>query len=185
MNKKLTYLLISLLIIGISSYLASRKTHTPNSNTTNQQTVNGSSSVIGQRTKTSACIVNGPLQDTACSPGAVFSNVSKDQICVSGYSKSVRNVPSSEKDAVYSEYGIASHTSGQYEVDHLISLELGGSNDIANLWPEAANPIPGFHQKDAVENYLHDQVCSGNLSLVTAQQEISTNWISVYNQIPH
>ena len=33
-----------------------------------------------------------------------------------------------------------------------MSLELGGSNDIKNLWPEAALPTPGFHEKDAVED---------------------------------
>ena len=49
------------------------------------------------------------------------------------------------------------------------------SNDIANLWPEAASPTPGFHQKDEVENYLHDQVCSGAMSLKDAQTEIATN----------
>jgi hypothetical protein len=62
----------------------------------------------------------------------------------------------------------------------LISLELGGSNDISNLWPEAADPTPGFHQKDQVENYLHKQVCEGKLSLKQAQQEIATDWLRVY-----
>jgi hypothetical protein len=65
----------------------------------------------------------------------------------------------------------------------LISLELGGSNDIANLWPEAASPTPGFHQKDQVENYLHDQVCAGKISLSEAQEEIATNWLTVYQQM--
>jgi hypothetical protein len=37
------------------------------------------------------------------------------------------------KAQVHREYGIASHQSGEYEIDHLISLELGGSNDIKNL----------------------------------------------------
>ncbi len=69
-------------------------------------------------------------------------------------------------------------------MDHLVSLELGGSNDIANLWPEAANPTPGFHQKDQVENYLHDQVCSGAISLSEAQVEIATDWLSVYQRMP-
>ncbi len=96
----------------------------------------------------------------------------------------MRNVPSSEKDQVYAEYGIHSHSAGQYEVDHLVSLELGGSNDIANLWPEAASPTPGFHQKDQVENYLHDQVCSGATSLKDAQTQIATNWLAVYNRMP-
>jgi hypothetical protein len=95
----------------------------------------------------------------------------------------VRNVPTSEKNQVYAEYGIASHISGQYEVDHLISLELGGSNDISNLWPELASPTPGFHQKDQVENYMHSQVCSGALDLAKAQEEIATNWLAVYNQM--
>jgi len=93
-------------------------------------------------------------------------------------------VPFSEKDQAYAEYGIYHHYSGQYEVDHLVPLELGGSNDIANLWPEAASPTPGFHQKDEVENYLHDQVCSGAVSLKDAQTEIATNWLVVYNRMP-
>jgi hypothetical protein len=124
------------------------------------------------------------LQDKACTPGAIFPNATKAQICTSGYSSSVRNVPYSEKQQVYAEYGIFHHSSGQYEVDHLISLELGGSNDISNLWPEAAYPKPGFHQKDSVENYLHDQMWSGAISLKDAQNEIATNWLGVYNHMP-
>jgi hypothetical protein len=124
------------------------------------------------------------LPDSACTPGAIFTNATKDIICKSGYSRSVRNVPTSEKDQVYAEYGITHHSAGQYEVDHLVSLELGGSNDIANLWPEAASPKPGFHEKDQVENYLHDQVCSGAISLKEAQIEIATNWLAVYNRMP-
>ena len=138
---------------------------------------------IGQRTKSSGCQAQGGLEDKACTPGAIFPNATKDQICQSGYSSSVRNVPVSEKDQVYSEYGIQSHTTGQYEVDHLVSLELGGSNDIANLWPEAASPKPGFHEKDQVENYLHSQVCSGAISLHDAQVEIANNWLNVYSQM--
>lgn len=138
---------------------------------------------FGVQTKTSGCQAHDGLPDSACTPGAIFPNATKDQICQSGYSSSVRNVPTSEKDAVYAEYGITSHYSGEYEVDHLVSLELGGSNDIANLWPEAASPTPGFHQKDQVENYLHDQVCSGAVSLQQAQIEIATNWLQVYQQM--
>ncbi len=93
-------------------------------------------------------------------------------------------MPQSLKNKVYEEYGITHHALGQYEVDHLVSLQLGGSNDIANLWPEAASPKPGFHEKDSVENYLHDQVCSGAISLKEAQIEIATNWLVVYNRIP-
>ena len=140
----------------------------------------GANTSLGHRTKTSGCVISGALQDKTCTPGAIF-DVTKDQICVSGYSSKVRDVPESEKAAVYAEYGIATHTTGQYEVDHLISLELGGSNDISNLWPEAASPTPGFHQKDVLENSLHAQVCSGQIDLKQAQAEIADNWLAAAN----
>lgn len=140
---------------------------------------------IGQRTKTSDCQTtgNGKLPDPACTPGAIFPDATKEQICQSGYARNVRNVPTEVKTEAYREYGIKKHRAGEYEVDHLISLELGGSNDIANLWPEPAEPRPGFHEKDKVENYLHEQVCSGAMPLRQAQEQIATNWLQVYDQI--
>ena len=139
------------------------------------------SSPIGTRTKTSGCVISSNReQDSGCTPGAVFTNVTKDMVCRKGYSSSVRNVSSSTKNQVYAEYGITSHKSGEFEVDHLVSLELGGSNTIANLWPEAASPTPGFHQKDSVENKLHSEVCSGKISLTEAQNEIVNDWLQVY-----
>jgi len=139
---------------------------------------------LGVQTKTSGCMAQNGLPDSACTPGALLATGTKDAICKPGYAKGVRNVPDSEKNQVYAEYGIKGRSPGQYEVDHLVSLELGGSNDIANLWPELASPTPAFHEKDKVENYLHDQVCSGAISLKQAQIEIATNWLQVYNQMP-
>src|SRR5947207_448349 len=52
----------------------------------------------GHQTKTTGCKVNGPLQDPACTPGAIFPDATKAKICVSGYAGSVRNVPTSVKD---------------------------------------------------------------------------------------
>ena len=138
---------------------------------------------IGQRTKTSSCVSQNALPDSSCTPGAIFADATKDQVCVPGYSKGVRDVPDSVKNQVFAEYGITSHGPGEYEVDHLISLELGGSNDIANLWPEPAEPRPGFHEKDKVENYLHQQMCNGAISMADAQYTIATDWLSVYNQM--
>lgn len=142
------------------------------------------SASLGKQTKTSGCVAHGGLPDSACTPGAIFANATVQQICTDGYASSVRNVPFSEADQAYAEYGIYHHYSGQFEVDHLVALELGGSNDIANLWPEASSPTPGFHQKDEVENYLHDQLCSGAMSLKDAQYEIATNWLAVYQRMP-
>src|SRR5207244_3122045 len=102
------------------------------------------------------------------------------QICQAGYSRAIRNVSTAEKNQVFAEYGVTSHPTGAYEVDHLISLELGGSNEIANLWPEPADPRPGFHEKDRVENELHTRVCAGTIALAAAQQQIATNWLDLY-----
>jgi hypothetical protein len=138
----------------------------------------------GARTKTSSCKASNGLQDAACTPGDILPDATKDMICVPGYSKSVRNVPASVKDDAYASYSIASRAAGEYEVDHLVSLELGGSNDISNLWPELASPKPGFHEKDKVENWLHDHVCSGAMSLQDAQIMIATDWHQALNKMP-
>jgi hypothetical protein len=153
--------------------------------TPSPSTAANQSLTLGTRTKTSDCIATNELQDKACTPGAIFQNATREQICVKGYTKTVRNVPTSLKQKVYASYVIATHKPGEYEVDHLISLELGGSNDIANLWPEAAEPRPGFHEKDEVENYLHQRVCDGTMTLLQAQQAIANNWLEVYESIPN
>ncbi len=123
------------------------------------------------------------LPDSALTPGAVLS-VLRSDICVKGYSKRVRHVPGKVKNAVYREYGIANHKSGDYEVDHLISLELGGSNDIKNLWPQSYKTSPwNAHIKDALENRLHREVCSGEIELTAAQHCIATDWIACWKSI--
>ena len=55
----------------------------------------------------------------------------------------MRNVPAQMKREVYREYGITSHGSGDYDVDHLIPLELGGSNSIKNLGRNPTEPRLG------------------------------------------
>ena len=125
------------------------------------------------------------LPDRALTPGATLP-VTVADIAVPGYTKKVRNVPTDVKRQVYSEYGITSHKPGQYEVDHLISLELGGSNSLKNLWPQSYLTQPwNAHVKDQLENELHDEVCSGRLDLATAQHDIATDWIAAYKKYFH
>ena len=61
-------------------------------------------------------------------------------------------------------------------MDHFIPLEIGGSNDIKNLWLEPATPTPGFHQKDQFENFEHGQVCNGTISAAEAQRRMVSDW---------
>lgn len=171
--------LLLLVVIGffVFSHYENRAQNQPAA----QVASNNSTAVLGARTKTGGCIARGALPDADCTPGTIIPTATKEQICVPGYSKTVRSVSAATKQQVFEEYGIATHTPGEYEVDHLVSLELGGSNDIANLWPESADPPPGFHEKDVVENQLHDQICSGKISLSEAQQQISANWLDAYH----
>ena len=113
------------------------------------------------------------LPDRSLTPGAVAVGVTKKQVCTPGYTAKVRNVPLSVRKKVFAEYGIPYADASKYEVDHLISLELGGSNDIRNLWPEFG---PRPNPKDKVENTLHRRVCSGAMTLEAAQRAIATNW---------
>src|SRR5665213_960286 len=123
-----------------------------------------------------------PLNDLRVTPGVTF-HVTVATICRSGYSTSVRDVPESEKNQVYAEYGITHRTTGQYEIDHLISLELGGSNAIGNLWPELNDHPHGYlNSKDILENGLHALLCTGKVSLRSVQTLIASNWVSAYHQ---
>jgi hypothetical protein len=121
------------------------------------------------------------LPDPGMTPGDTL-DVTPQDFCVSGYSSKVRDVPDSVKIQAYQEYGITSHQPGAYEVDHLISLELGGSNSIRNLWPQSYTGTWNAHMKDDLENKLHDLICSGSLDMKTAQQAIATNWIAAYEK---
>ena len=92
--------------------------------------------LLAPRTRARDCRL-GALPDRACSPGATMSGLTQAVLCAPGFSTaSIRNVPESEKHRVEVEYGLAPGAYGsRLEIDHIVPLELGGSNDIANLFP--------------------------------------------------
>jgi hypothetical protein len=116
----------------------------------------------------------GPYHaDIARSPGVLNPDVTQanigSTICLHGWTKTIRP-PTSYTNALKQkqmrEYGVGGSPS-DYQEDHLISLELGGHpTDPRNLWPE---PYPRASEVDSIENDLNAKVCSGELSLETAQ----------------
>jgi hypothetical protein len=144
----------------------------------------GQTMLLEPRTKTQGC-KRGPMPDRRCSPGAYYSGLTKAVICSGAFRTSaIRNVPDSEKHAVEEEYGMAPGSYGRtIEIDHIVSLELGGSNDIANLFPEPGAGAASYHVKDVLENKLHDLVCSGALTLSAAQRGIASNWQALYRRV--
>jgi hypothetical protein len=118
-----------------------------------------------------------PMPNRALTPGAIQSSDTA-AICTPGWAEAHRDVSSATEDDVAREYGLSRHYG--YEIDHLIPLELGGSNAAANLWPEPYRSPYGATQKDGLEDYLHDRVCHHGLPLATAQQEIAGNWYAAW-----
>jgi hypothetical protein len=124
-----------------------------------------------------------PLPDPACTPGVVSTGVTQGNIdstiCKSGYTETIRP-PESETEAFKKKIMVAYQEPGSmsdYELDHLVSLELGGSNDAGNLWPEYNDhPAGAINSKDLVENALNKAVCSGKVTLAAAQTAIATDW---------
>ena len=144
----------------------------------------GKTVLLAPTTTTSGCEL-GANPDRRCSPGAYYSKLTKAVVCsASFHTGDVRYVPDSEKHAVEVEYGMAPKKYGStLEIDHIVSLELGGSNDIANLYPEKANAHPGYHAKDKLENRLHAIVCAGATTLRNAQRRIAADWQALYKQV--
>lgn len=137
-------------------------------------------------------VINYPFLDSALSSVFPYSNglganvltTNASIVCVSGYASKTRSVSTQLKEQVYKNYEVPfPQPIGKYELDHIIPLELGGSNSIYNLQLEPSAGNLGYHQKDLVENYLHRKVCSGNMSLIEAQKEIYENWTKVYYEM--
>lgn len=120
------------------------------------------------------------LPDNHITPGEIDASAGLEKICTVGYTKTVRNVSQTKKEHVYELYSITP-VPGQYEVDHLISLQLGGTNSMKNLWPQSYFGEPwNARVKDALENELHRLVCDGKLPLAVAQNAIASDWIAAY-----
>lgn len=136
--------------------------------------------------------------DAARNPGAANPDISQENIqqtiCNPHWStKSIRPPESYTHDLKIQqirEYGYSNSDLRAYEEDHIIPLEVGGHpTDPRNLWPEpyqASIADGGARFKDKVENYLHDEVCAGRITMQDAQRQISSDWYRVYvSLVPH
>ncbi|MFE2973082.1 hypothetical protein ACFXKC_58315 [Streptomyces sp. NPDC059340] len=137
-----------------------------------------------------------PLEDLACTPGAVSPAVTqanlKSTMCrKGGYTSGIRpstSVTGKENALNAASYGYKGPM-GDAEFDHLISLQLGGDpNDARNLWVEP--PDPGHksgggvnNKRDPVETKLHTAVCAGKVTLAAAQRAIVTDWATALSTL--
>ena len=122
--------------------------------------------------------------DPVLTPG-VARPLTQVQVCAVKWGKDARHVTAEMKVIVATSYGLKRADVVAYgkgpccEFDHLISRELGGADDVKNLWPQ---PWAEAKKKDQLENWLHVQVCSSKMTLADAQQQIATNWVAAYKK---
>jgi len=144
----------------------------------------GPTVLLGRRTQSSRC-VRFSRPDRSCSPGAYYSRLTKRVICAGSFhTGTIRNVPQAEKFTVEREYGMAASYYGYtIEIDHIVPLELGGSNALANLFPELGSGTANYHVKDSLENRAKAAVCDGQLPLRAARRGFARNWEALYRRL--
>jgi hypothetical protein len=130
-----------------------------------------------------------PIPDPNCTPGAINPTLTATVLRDPTFTtKCVRDnaTSASQKAGTYTWYHIPhpknnTGATQTCELDHLISLELGGADTLENIWPQCGPPgvqlrARYFKQKDIVENFLARQVKAGNMDLAEVQRGIAEDW---------
>ncbi len=124
----------------------------------------------------------GPKPKLGLTPGETRP-ISINEVCRNSDAEVVsRDIPDDTRQKVFEAYGIASPRPNQFEVDYLITPDLGGTESIRNLWPQPYSARWNARVKDKLEQRLHQLVCSGKLDLPTAQRDIAVDWIGAYKK---
>ena len=132
-----------------------------------------------------ACILTVPAFALAqlpiglSTPGKA-SRVSKEEVCAPDYASKVKPIKKWQSDQALRSYGLREDSTR--EVVHLIPATLGGTNDPENLWPISESKELGAAQKKALDEKLHQMVCSGSIELKAAQEEVKKNWVDAYKK---
>jgi hypothetical protein len=123
------------------------------------------------------------LPNRALTPG-MTRQVELVDICREGDDDLDPAVPAPRKEAVFREYGMSpDHAANDYQVDYLISPQLGGTDDVRNLWPQSYKETTwNAEAKDALERHLYQLVCERKITLQEAQHAIAHDWIAAYQK---
>ncbi len=124
----------------------------------------------------------GALPITSLTPGATLP-LEAAELCAIHREPRQHRLPASVRQDVLQRYGMEHVAPAEYELDFLITPELGGSAEPANLWPERyRQPVWNARVKDELEDLLPRLVCAGRLRLDVAQRDIATDWIAAYRK---
>jgi hypothetical protein len=153
---------------------------------------------------TSVSAQNWPkLPDRNVTPGRINQSLSLRDICSTKWGRDARAVTAKMKRQAIDAYGfnVSSCPVTKFkgkrihrvEIDHLISRDIGGADDIKNLWPQCYEPVKkdkssqldGAHKKDRLEVELNKRICRARSTTLLReyQRKIRQNWIALYREI--
>jgi hypothetical protein len=124
-------------------------------------------------------------------PGSSRAGLSKAKICSIKWGKDERHVNEAMKKQAFSLYGYTGNDDPRCvpagkrhcEIDHLVSRELGGADEVINLWPQAYGTSPwNAVLKDKLENRLHKEMCAGNITLKKSREMLVSDWREAYKK---
>ncbi|MBI3793836.1 MAG: HNH endonuclease [Nitrospinae bacterium] len=119
--------------------------------------------------------------DSKLTPGSVDASATTETLCAITQFKAINAVDPAMEAEVFKRYEMnPKRWPCPCEVDHFIPLELGGSGDLDNLWPQPYHTDVGARMKDSVEKRLHRELCAGSVSLERAQEIIKDDWYACY-----
>ena len=120
------------------------------------------------------------LPVASLTPGAV-ADLTVAQLC-SG-ERPPRVVSDAARRQVLRDYRMEHVPDRSYELDALITPELGGTPVPANLWPQMYDsPVWNAHVKDQLEDLLSAMVCRREIELARAQKDIALDWVEAYKR---
>jgi hypothetical protein len=93
------------------------------------------------------------------------------------------SMPAARRDRLLKRDGLPPGPHPNYELDHIVPVCLGGSDDDANIKVQprrSIEPIWNAERKDILENFLCQMVRNGVIGQFTAQHEIATDWRASY-----
>jgi hypothetical protein len=137
--------------------------------------------LMAAATMTVAADSQSGLPNNFLTPGDT-KKVTKEQVCAPDYLSTIKPIKDSMKAQAFERYGLRADKADADVLDHLVPLELGGTDDLENLWPQPAKGEWNAAQKDALEQKLHAMVCDGTMTLKQAQTALKKNWVAAYTQ---
>jgi hypothetical protein len=121
--------------------------------------------------------------DPTLTPGAMRTD-KLGEICFEKTSQ-FRHWDPARSALIFESYHIAPADRMAYNLDHLLPLELGGADTVANIWPQPRRSLAGEWddtRKDELEHRLHALVYSGQVDVDEAQKAIMDDWSAAYRK---